>query len=309
MMLTIFTPLYNREILVKRLYESLTSQTNQNFEWLVVDDGSTDNSYAVVNSILHNENKFTIRLYTQKNSGKHVAINTGIDKAEGNIFFIVDSDDYLPNDAVEKIYKYFEHIKNCEIVVGISAVKAYDTRSVVGTSFSDQAEFIDISNLERREHGITGDRAEVYYTSILKKYRFPVFENEKFISEATVWNKIAYDGYKLRFVNDILYFCEYLDAGLSKNIKKVFLNNWNGYTFYVNQEIKYRKHILNKFTILLAYIQLAKEKKITLKIIKRQLDNVPVLLLIVAFFLQLPYRLVIKFIHLKNNICMDKEER
>lgn len=102
MMLTIFTPLYNREILIKRLYESLTRQTNQNFEWLVVDDGSTDNSYAVVNSILHNENKFTIRLYSQKNSGKHVAINTGIDKAEGDIFFIVDSDDYLPNDAVEK---------------------------------------------------------------------------------------------------------------------------------------------------------------------------------------------------------------
>lgn len=296
MKLTIFTPLYNREVLIRRLFESLKSQTNQNFEWIVVDDGSTDNSYNVVDNMLYEQPGFSIRLYRQKNSGKHVAINKGINCATGDIFFIVDSDDYLSYDAVDKIYSRFQNI-NDEKVVGISTIKAYNPNELVGTSFSGKFDFIDISNLERKEYGITGDRAEIYYTSILKKYMFPVFENENFISEATVWNKIAYEGFKLRFTNDIIYFCEYLDNGLSKNIKETFLKNWRGYSFYVNQEVKYRKRLYNKLTIIFAYVQLAKVRGIKLAEMQKQVDNAPIVLLMLAVFLQIPYKFVTRLVH------------
>ncbi len=294
MKLTICTALYNREDLIKRLYESLRNQTNQDFEWIVVDDGSTDKSYLVAQSFLKEQNKFSIKLYKQNNGGKHVAINSGISYATGDLFFIVDSDDYLPKDAVEKIYKQFNKVNVSDKMAGISAVKAYNDEKTVGSSFNDQLEYLDISNLERKKYGITGDRAEVYYTSVLKKYMFPVFENENFISEATVWNKIAYDGYKLRFTNDIVYYCEYLESGLSKNIQEVFLKNWKGYSFYVNQEIKFRKGIYNKLTITLSFVKLAKIKGIRLKDIKRQIDNASTALLIIAVVLQFPYRVVSK---------------
>ena len=296
MKLTICTALYNREVLIKRLYESLRHQTNQEFEWIVVDDGSVDKSYSIVQSFLQESNEFPIRIYKQKNSGKHVAINNGINHATGDLFFIVDSDDYLPKDAVEKIYKQFQKMNGAEKIAGISAIKAYTDENVVGTSFNSELDYIDISNLERKKYGIIGDRAEVYYTSVLRKYMFPVFENENFISEATVWNKIAYDGYKLRFINEIVYYCQYLEGGLSKNIQDVFLKNWKGYSFYVNQEIKFRKGIYNKLTIIFAYVKLAKMKGIGLQKIKKQIDNAPMTLLIMAMFLQIPYRIVSKIL-------------
>ena len=270
MQLTIFTPLYNRETLIRRLYDSLRCQTNQEFEWIIVDDGSTDKSYHIIEGFLEDNNNFSIRLYKQNNSGKHVAINKGINSAKGDLFFIVDSDDYLPNDAVEKIYEQFKNLNSSEKIAGISAVRAYNSDKIVGTSFSAKLDYIDISNLERKKYGIIGDRAEIYYTSVLKEYMFPVFKDENFISEATVWNKIAHDGYKLRFVNDVVYFCEYLENGLSKNIQEVFLKNWKGYSYYVNQEILYRNGIYSKFTIILSYIKLAKIKGISLKEIKNE---------------------------------------
>ena len=125
---------------------------------------------------------------------------------------------------------------------------------------------------------------------------FPVFKDEKFISEATVWNKIAHDGYKLRFVNDVVYFCEYLENGLSKNIQEVFLKNWKGYSFYVNQEIMYRTGIFSKLTIILAYIKLAKIKGINLKNIKKEINNAPIILIILSRLLQFPYMIVSKFL-------------
>lgn len=296
MKLTICTALYNRELLIKRLYESLRNQTNQEFEWIIVDDGSVDKSYSTVQSFLQEQNKFLIKIYKQNNAGKHVAINRGIDYATGDLFFIVDSDDYLPKDAVEKIYKQFRNLNDADKIAGISAIKAYNEENIVGKSFDAGLDYIDISNLERKKHGIIGDRAEVYYTSVLRRYMFPVFENEKFISEATVWNKIAYDGYKLRFTNDIIYYCEYLENGLSKNIQNVFLKNWNGYSFYVNQEIKFRKGIYNKLTIILAYVKLAKMKGNDLKDIKSQIDNAPLVLVIMAVLLQSSYRIVTKIL-------------
>lgn len=294
MKLSIFTPVFNRENTILRLYKSLQSQTVKNFEWIIVDDGSNDDSYELACSLAHEANDFSISVYRQVNSGKHVAINLGVQKAKGELFFIVDSDDYLSIDAVERVLDWFRDISSEKHFAGISALKAYENGEVVGGSFNNNDQYLDITNIDRAKYGLLGDRAEVYYTDILKKYPFPVFENENFISEAVVWNRIAHDKYKLRFVNDVIYYCEYLETGLSKNIQNVFLKNWKGYTFYVNQELMYRTQFVKKLSLLFAYVNLSKSKGVTFFAVRKNLTNASLHQLVVAYVFQPVYRSVIR---------------
>ena len=260
MYLTICTATFNRKKTLIRLYKSLCTQTRKDFEWLIVDDGSEDGTWEYLEHIYREEHKFTINIYSQVNQGKHVAINKGIDEAKGDLFFIVDSDDYLPKDSVDMIYCLFDSLQGRKGYVGISGLKAYSNDKLVGKTYVGEF-FLDVTNIQRTSYGIFGDRAEAYYTDILKKHKFPVYENEKFVSEAIVWNKIAYEGGKLRFFNKIIYYCEYQNDGLSNNVERAFLNSWLGYSAYVQQEMLYRKSVIRKITLLYYYCRLAKYKK------------------------------------------------
>lgn len=131
-MITIFTPIYNRAYIVEKLYYSLLRQTDYNFEWLIVDDGSTDNISELVNFWINNKPPFEIRFYTQNNGGKHRAINRGVSLANGDAFFIVDSDDYLTDDAVENILKYWKQIDCCEDFAGVSELKVNRGNKILG---------------------------------------------------------------------------------------------------------------------------------------------------------------------------------
>ena len=108
---SICTPTYNRKNLLENLYRSLLAQTDNDFEWIVIDDGSEDDTEEYMQKILKENNKFEIRYYKQKNGGKHRAVNKGIEIAKGQVFAIVDSDDVLIENAVEKIKKGFSEIK------------------------------------------------------------------------------------------------------------------------------------------------------------------------------------------------------
>ena len=101
--ITVFTPTYNRAYIIEELYRSLQRQTYSNFEWVVVDDGSTDNTQSIFKQWEKENNVFPIRYVYQENGGKCRAINRGLQLAEGELFFTVDSDDYLTDDALEKI--------------------------------------------------------------------------------------------------------------------------------------------------------------------------------------------------------------
>ena len=105
-MITVFTPTFNRGHLIDTLYQSLLKQTNKDFEWIVIDDGSTDRTEAYFTEILAKHNPFEIIYRTQPNGGKHRAINAGVQIAKGELFFIVDSDDYLTEDAIEKLSEW-----------------------------------------------------------------------------------------------------------------------------------------------------------------------------------------------------------
>ena len=106
MIITVFTPTYNRAYIIKNLFNSLKNQTFQNFEWIIVDDGSTDNTEEVVKEWLNESLFFKIKYHKQKNGGKHTAINKGLELASGDVFFIIDSDDYITNDALFKINSF-----------------------------------------------------------------------------------------------------------------------------------------------------------------------------------------------------------
>ena len=217
MQITIFTPIYNRAYTISRLYLSLCKQTSKDFEWLIIDDGSTDNINEIVQGYIY-ENKIKIRFISQPNGGKHTAINRGVSMASGEFFYIVDSDDALPKDAVEFILREGSKIINDENYGGIAGCD----RTFDGRIFSNMPDKpIDSNSIDiRYKYGIIGDLAEVFKTCVLKEYPFPTFSNEKFSPEALVWNRIA-QKYKLRFFPKILKEIEYLPDGLTAKIIKL----------------------------------------------------------------------------------------
>lgn len=216
--ITIFTPTYNRKALIERLYQSLLLQTQKNFEWLVVDDGSTDNTEQYFSNLLAEQQPFPIRYIKQENGGKHRAINNGLKNASGDLFFIVDSDDYLTENAIEKINQWATTLDGTHKWAGISGLKGFSKESIVGQH--SEATYVDAKNSERRKYNLLGDKAEVYFTNVLKKHPFPEIPGENFISEEIVWNAIARDGYYLRWFNEIIYICDYLEGGLTKDNDK-----------------------------------------------------------------------------------------
>lgn len=217
MLITVFTPTYNRAYRLGSLYESLCKQTFRDFEWLIVDDGSTDNTRELVEGWI-TENRIGIRYIAQPNGGKHRAINRGVKEAEGILFFIVDSDDILPSDSMEIICEYYSKIANRKDISGIVGLKAYFDGSVVGNSYDFGIIICNNQDFDYK-YRFTGDRADVMLTSIMKRFPFPEIEGEKFCPEGLIWNRIS-DSYKQLYFSRIIYLCEYLGDGLTAHITK-----------------------------------------------------------------------------------------
>ena len=220
--ITIFTPTYNRDYIIINLYKSLLIQTLKDFEWLIIDDGSTDNTELLVSSFIK-DNKINIRYIKQQNGGKHRAINKALEEAKGELFFIVDSDDQLVDNAIERILYYFDQIKEDSSFAGVCGVKAYfDGKKVGGVVDFD---ILDCSSiLFRYNYRMKGDMAEVFRTEIFRKYLFPDIEGECFCPEALVWNRIGMK-YRLRYFNEKIYLCDYLQDGLTAKIVKLRMNS------------------------------------------------------------------------------------
>lgn len=244
---TIFTPTYNRAYILPQLYKSLAEQTVQSFEWLIVDDGSIDNTEIIVNNFL-TENKINIQYVKKENEGKHIAINDGVKIAKGKLFFIVDSDDYLTPDAVEKILFYAKQIEGTPNYAGIVGLKGDNQKNVIfsgnknyGEKIPSQLkrEYIDATSVEYRyKHKIKGDRAEVILTDLLLEIPFPKFEDERFMEESYLWFTLSNSGYKFRWFNQVIYIAEYLDDGLTKNMRELVKKNWKSHCFCANYALK-----------------------------------------------------------------------
>lgn len=214
LMITIFTPTYNRAYTLNRLYDSLKKQTIKNFEWLVVDDGSSDET-PILFEKWSMETAFAVRYIRQNNGGKHRAINCGVKEANGILFFIVDSDDSLTPDAVEKIIDNYKKLGNQSDIAGVCGMRAYSNGERIGGNKSFETYTCSLFDF-RYKYNVYGDLAEVYLTKVLVRYPFPDVKGELFCPEALIWYKIAKD-YKLLFFNKNIYICEYLADGLTVN--------------------------------------------------------------------------------------------
>ena len=227
MPLTIFTPTYQRAVRLPRLYASLQAQTVKSFEWIVIDDGGMDETPELVRAWAASETAFPIRFQKIAHGGKHRAINHAVEMAEGEAFFIVDSDDALYPDAVEHVLAWFAEIADDPQFAGVSGLGTFFDGTTNGGDGDGRV--VDATNLEREEKHLLGDKAEVYKTSVHRKYPFPEIPGEDFLTEAVVWDAIAADGYKLRWYPVPIYYCEYLPDGLSRGRTNKMLENPRGY--------------------------------------------------------------------------------
>lgn len=248
--MTIITPTYNRGYILKNAFNSLCRQSDREFEWIIVDDGSTDNTEEIVKGWMDKDVFFTIRYYKQKNGGKHRAVNKGVKEAKYDYALILDSDDYLSDDAVEKIHSWVKDVNDREDFAGVAGLRGWmNNDGCIGGAGKDPY-FTDCKNTERGKFNLLGDKAEVYKIDILRKYPFPEFEGENFLSEHVVWDRIAKDGYKLRWFNEIIYYCEYLSDGLTKSTSyKLVMNNFQGFVLSTKIKLELESFPMSYFAI------------------------------------------------------------
>lgn len=234
-MITIMTPTYNRAYVLPRLHDSLCQQTRRDFEWLVIDDGSTDGTAEFIFDC-RVKSDFSINYFYKENGGKHRAINEGVVHATGDWIIIVDSDDLLTCDAVAKLYDVMDHIGS--EFVGVCFRKATLSGHIIGISGTALSKSMVMHPI-MAGNILKGDLAYVFRTNIMRECPFPEFPSEKFVPELYIWNKIADIGKIIFYVDQAIYLCEYLPDGYTSNFKKNLRSNPCGFgLFYRDQVIR-----------------------------------------------------------------------
>lgn len=243
--ITLFTPTYNRAYILETLYLSVQRQGYRNFEWLIIDDGSSDNTEQLVKGWVTEDNDFPIRYYKVPNGGKCRAINRALELAEGELFFVMDSDDYLTDDALEKVARWFDQLDPSGEIQGVVANRGMSATETANYLFSENyldRTLLDLYTFERDGRKVfDGERAFIFYTDFHRRYLYPEFPGENFMTEAVAWNRMAHDGYKMRFYNDIIWVFEYKDDGLTRAGSSVFLKNPRSYGLTLQEKAKFLK--------------------------------------------------------------------
>ena len=241
--ITVFTPAYNRAHTLPKLYCSLRRQTFQNFEWLIVDDGSSDGTGELVKKWQLEENFFPIRYVYQENGGKCRAINHGLELARGELFFTVDSDDYLLDDALENAARWEAELPKNEKFCAVSGNLGTAPRQTPNAPLPQP--YFDGTALDR--YGVVkGERALLFYTKVHREYLYLVCQGERFMTEAVAWNRMAADGWKIRFYNEILTIYEYQPDGLTSAGDDLFWCNLQGTGIFFREKAEFLHDPLRK---------------------------------------------------------------
>jgi glycosyltransferase involved in cell wall biosynthesis len=248
--LTIFTPAYNRAHTLHLGYEALLRQTCNDFEWLIIDDGSTDNTRELVEGWIA-EGKIDIRYHYQENQGMHGAHNTAYRLIETELNTCIDSDDYMPDDAVEKIVNFWKEHGN-ENVAGIIGLDRSTKGKIIGSLFPEEMKSTTL--LDFYESGGKGDKKLVYRTDVIKEIpEYPIFEGEKYVGLACKYYQID-KKYKLLTMNEVLCIVEYQEDGSSMNMFKQYKNNPRGFAYYRKQEMVFTKSLRRRFIVCAHYV-------------------------------------------------------
>ena len=218
MTVTVLTPTFNRERVLRSLWDSLQKQTVKDFEWLVVDDGSTDGTKNLITQ-LQEKSDFPIRYIYKSNGGKHTALNVGIQTICSELTFIVDSDDCVTDDAVESILKIHKKYRPQNNICGYAFLRAFPDGKVNGKKFDVDEKIGSYIDVRVNGDDTGADKAEVFKTHCLKEFPFPEYPNEKFLGEDLVWVRMARK-YEMVHINKAIYVGNYLEDGLTNNRRK-----------------------------------------------------------------------------------------
>ncbi|MFS0764139.1 glycosyltransferase family 2 protein [Peribacillus phoenicis] len=232
--LTVFTPTYNRAYCLEKCYKSLVRQNNKDFIWLIIDDGSTDNTKEMAHHWIQ-EKKIDIKYYWQENQGMHGAHNTAYKIIETELNVCIDSDDYMADGAAESILSFWRKHGN-ENVSGIAALDATIDHQIIGSRLPEKLKSSTLFDLYNK-YGVTGDKKLVYRTELTKQYPYPVFKNEKYVGLAYKYYMLD-KKYELLLMNEVLCHVEYLPDGSSRNMYNQYLKNPRGFSFYRKELMK-----------------------------------------------------------------------
>lgn len=251
MMFTVFTATYNRAYCLEQLYNSLKRQTVKNFDWLIIDDDSEDNTEIIVRKwIKEKEIKITY-IKNEINGGLQRAINKAYDIAEGEYCLKVDSDDYLLDDAIENLTKWTKEIKSLTKCLGVAGLYLKPDGSILreeqkhgkrkDSFFSLPVEYVDVKFYEREQYNLCVDTLETYKVNIRKNYKIPVWKNEKDGPERVAFCDMAEDGYFIRWYKKPIAVVNYQENGMTLNQEKyrlknpmsqaICFNNYSNYSF------------------------------------------------------------------------------
>lgn len=233
---TVFIPAYNRAHTLPRAYDSLLRQTCQDFELIVVDDGSTDDTAALVRAWQASP-PFPVIYFWQENQGKHVAHNTALGLARGELFVLLDSDDMLADNALERIKYHWERIPvgRRERFAGVEGLCVDLEGRLSGDRFPQDV--FESDYLETRYWlGVGGEKKNAIRLDVLKQYPYPQFAGEKHIRDSLLWERIS-ERYRFLYINEILQIFEYQPEGMTRNIFKVRMTNPRGFRFYYLEDI------------------------------------------------------------------------
>ena len=226
--LTVFTPSYNRADLLPRLYRSLQRQTSKDFLWLIIDDGSTDSTETLVKQWTENEKDFTIEYVFKENGGLHTAYNEAIARLQTELAVCIDSDDYMPDDAVETIVSFWQE-NGSEEYGGIVALDSKENGEIIGDLLPDRKAINLIGLLTNAYHIRNGDRKNVFRSELYKKVApMPSFGNEKNFNPHYMHLQISKE-YDLLVLNKSLCVVEYQDGGMTNNMIKQYYTSPNSF--------------------------------------------------------------------------------
>lgn len=250
--LTVFTPLYNRINTLKRTYESLKRQTSKDFVWLIIDDGSIDNPYEIIKEWIKINNGFEIKYVYKENGGMHTAHNTAYENIDTELNVCVDSDDYMPDNAVQLIIDCWNKNKN-KGYAGIIALDFADsTKKVIGKELPTDKESTTLMGYYN--NGGFGDKKLIYRTDIIKATPpYPVFDNEKYVALAYKYHLID-EKYELKILNECVCIVDYQMDGSSTNMYRQYVRNPKGFAFWRKEQMKYSINIKQKFKACIHYV-------------------------------------------------------
>lgn len=246
--LTIHTATYNRAYILSRAYESLKAQTCKDFEWIITDDGSSDGTDALVKEWIVRCEDFPIIYNPLPHVGIPRALNSGVQNAHSNWFLMLDSDDYLKPNAVEKILQWLPEIEENDEFVGIGFARCFPNGKYMKNQepiFNPNLDYVDATNIERPKYNLDMDMCEVNRVSLLKKFPFQVWTTESYAPEQLNYNEIAFIGHKYRWRKDKLYVCQYLPDGQTKD-NGLVKRNPMGFAMMYNQNMKIRTAFRDK---------------------------------------------------------------